>query len=173
MTLRSSLPNFLDLLLACVDSGLGLQSSIGHITEELKYASPELASEFSVCLQQIELGTSLEDAMGDLAERTGLDELRSLKTFIQQTHKFGSSMAGASARTRRYAPLSARDSRRRVSSEGSCENHDSNVAVYFPSRVCCVGWSRRNSNSTKHVGNANTWHKSFKRASSGPSNVKK
>lgn len=93
--LRRSLSDFLDLFVTCVESGQSLQTIIGHVAEELRPSHGELAAEFSICNRQIQLGNSLEVAIQDLAERTGLEDLRSLSTFVQQSQKFGATIGAA------------------------------------------------------------------------------
>jgi tight adherence protein C len=93
--LRRSLPDFLDLFVACVESGQALQATIGQVADELRLTHPELSAEFSVCSRQTQLGCTMEKAVADLAERTGLEELRSLSTFVQQSQRFGSTIGSA------------------------------------------------------------------------------
>lgn len=94
-TLRTSLSDFLDLFVACVESGMSLQSMIGTVSEELSATHPELSSEFTICNRQLQFGHSLEASMADLAERTGLDDLRSFSTFVQQSARFGATIGTA------------------------------------------------------------------------------
>lgn len=93
--LRRALPDFLDLFVACVESGMTLQATMGLVSEDLKLTHPEIAAEFNTCNRQIQFGSSMETAIYDLAERTGLEELRSFSTFVQQSHRFGTAMGGA------------------------------------------------------------------------------
>jgi tight adherence protein C len=95
LALRRSLPDFLDLFVACVESGLTLRAAIAQVTDELRKVHPELSEEFSVSNKQIEFGSTLETAMQDLAARTKLDELRSFSTFVQQAQRFGATMGAA------------------------------------------------------------------------------
>ncbi len=93
--LRRSLPDFLDLFVACMESGLSLQGAIVRVTGELRHALPELATEFTILLRQVDFGHTLEVALRDLAERTDMEELRSFSTFVQQSQRYGASLGGA------------------------------------------------------------------------------
>jgi tight adherence protein C len=93
--LRRSLPDFLDLVVTCLEGGLSMNAALKQVTEELRLAHPLLAGELTIVLHEMELGRSLEAGLAHLAERTGLDELRTLCTFVQQTVKFGTPMGDA------------------------------------------------------------------------------
>lgn len=93
--LRRSLPDFLDLIVTCLEGGLSMPGSLKQVTDELRLAHPLLAGELEVVLREMELGRPLEQALARLAERTGLEELRSMGTFVQQATKFGTAMAEA------------------------------------------------------------------------------
>lgn len=93
--LRTGLADFLDLMVACLEGGVGMQAAISQVADELRAPHPILASELLVVLREVEVGRSIEVALAHLAERTGLEELRSLATFVQQAQRFGSTMADA------------------------------------------------------------------------------
>lgn len=93
--LRKSLPDFLDLLLACTEGGMGIQAAIAEVVRELAIAHPELAAEFEIAQREMEIGRNLDVALQNLSERTALEELRSLMTFVQQSQKFGSTISEA------------------------------------------------------------------------------
>jgi tight adherence protein C len=93
--LRRSLPDFLDLIVACLGGGLSIQAALKQVTDELKIAHPELASELSITLREVELGVSLDHALHQLAIRTGLEELRTLRSFVHQTMKLGTTITDA------------------------------------------------------------------------------
>lgn len=102
-----SLPDTLDLLVTCVEAGLGLDSALARITQEIGLSAPELASELRLTTTEIQAGVARADAFRRLAERTGIEELRSLSAMIIQTEMFGTGIARAlrvhssSMRTRR------------------------------------------------------------------------
>ncbi len=93
--LRTSLADFLDLMVTCLEGGVGMQAAISQVADELRTPHPILATELLVVLREVEVGRSIEVALAHLAERTGLEELRSLATFVQQAQRFGSTMADA------------------------------------------------------------------------------
>ncbi len=93
--LRRSLADFLDLFVPGIEAGMPLQSVITFVSRELRPSHPELAAEFLVCDQQVQLGWTLESATADLAQRTGVDDLRSFHLFVQQSVQFGSTLGSA------------------------------------------------------------------------------
>jgi tight adherence protein C len=103
-----SLPDALDLLVICVEAGMGLDSAINKVAQELKMGSPELSDELQLMNLELRAGKQRTDALKNLALRTNLDEINSLTTLLVQTDKFGTSMADAlrvyseSYRTQRY-----------------------------------------------------------------------
>jgi tight adherence protein C len=98
----------MDLLVICVEAGMGLDSAISKVAEELGLGSPELSEEFHLMNLELRAGKQRAAALKNLALRTNLDEIRSLTTLLVQTDKFGTSMADAlrvysdSYRTQRY-----------------------------------------------------------------------
>jgi tight adherence protein C len=107
MAIGKSLPDTLDLLVTCVEAGLGLDAALGRITSEIGLSAPELSSELRQTTMEIEAGVVRAEAFRRLAERTGLEELRSLSAMVIQTELFGTGIARAlrvhssSMRTRR------------------------------------------------------------------------
>lgn len=93
--LNRSLPDALDLLVTCVEGGLSLESALQRVTEELRTAHPVLAGEMSVVQKQIEFGATPDAALRNFAERTDLESLGSLSTLLEQTRRFGTSLADA------------------------------------------------------------------------------
>lgn len=91
--LDHALPDALDLLVTCVEAGLGLDSALNRIADEVRLASPLLAAELSQTGLEMRAGLSRGDAMRRLANRTGLDELKYLASIIVQTEIFGTSVA--------------------------------------------------------------------------------
>jgi len=80
---------------ACLGGGLSVQAALKQVAEELKLAHPELSAELNIVLREIELGGTLDHALAQLAARTGMDELRTLRSFVQQTTKFGTTITDA------------------------------------------------------------------------------
>ena len=101
------LPDALDLMVVCVESGLGLDQAMRKVAEEMKKSYRVIADEFSLCNLQLQMGRARNDVLHDLGARTGVEDLRSLAAILIQADKFGSSIAQAlrvqsdSMRTRR------------------------------------------------------------------------
>jgi tight adherence protein C len=104
----NALPDALDLLVICVEAGMGLDSAIYRVAQETKLNHPELSDEFQLINLEMRAGKQRKDALKNLALRTNLEEINSLVTLLIQTDKFGTSMADAlrvyadSFRTQRY-----------------------------------------------------------------------
>jgi len=90
-----SLPDSLDLLITCLESGLGLEAALARITREIGLSAPELATELQQTTLEIQAGIVRADAFRRLADRTGLEDLRSLSAVLIQTEMFGTSVAHA------------------------------------------------------------------------------
>src|SRR5207253_1295665 len=88
-----SLPDTLDLLVTCVEAGLGLDAALARITSEIAPSAPELATELRLTTLEIQAGVPRAEAFRRLATRTGLEELRGLSAMIIQTELFGTSIA--------------------------------------------------------------------------------
>lgn len=91
--LRHSLPDFLDLVVTCLQSGMSFESSLQRVTDELRAAHPALATELLIVQREIDLGTRPELALRNFAERTDLEPARTLAAFVEQSRRFGSSIA--------------------------------------------------------------------------------
>jgi tight adherence protein C len=92
---RNSLPDFLDLVVTCLEGGLSFEGALQRVTDELQTAHPELAGEMRVVQREIELGKTPEEAIRNFAARADLEVLRSLSTLVEQARRFGSSMANS------------------------------------------------------------------------------
>jgi tight adherence protein C len=90
-----SLPDALDLLVVCVEAGLGLDAALRRVTEEMGDTTPELSGEFNLCLMQLQMGRPRREVLHDLGVRTGVDDVKSLVAILIQADKFGSSIAQA------------------------------------------------------------------------------
>lgn len=101
------LPDVLDLLVVCVESGLGLDQAMRRVSEEMKANQPVLCEELALCNFQLQMGRPRSEVLHELGHRTGVDDLRALAAILIQAEKFGSSIAQAlrvqsdSMRTRR------------------------------------------------------------------------
>jgi tight adherence protein C len=95
LELRKSLPDTLDLLVVCVEAGLGLNQALVRVAEEADRLSPEMSDELTVVNLEIRAGTPRDEAFRRLGERTGVDDVRSLTSMLMQTDRFGTSIADA------------------------------------------------------------------------------
>jgi tight adherence protein C len=91
--LQLSLPDGLDLLVICVEAGLGLDQSLMRVADELRIAHPELSEEFRLVNLEMRVGKTRLEALRELARRTGLEDLKSLVAMLIQTERFGTSVA--------------------------------------------------------------------------------
>jgi len=89
------LPDALDLMVVCVEAGLGLDQAMRKVSDEMKKTYRVLADEFSLCNFQLQMGRSRVEVLQELGYRTGVDDLRSLAAILIQADKFGSSIAQA------------------------------------------------------------------------------
>jgi tight adherence protein C len=90
--LRDGFPDALDLLVVCVEAGLGLTAAIQRVSDELKFSHPELGAEFAQVTAEMRAGVEREVALKSLAWRTGLEDIRGLVSLLIQTLKFGTSI---------------------------------------------------------------------------------
>ncbi|MEO6187111.1 MAG: type II secretion system F family protein [Steroidobacteraceae bacterium] len=91
--LRNGFPDALDLLVICVESGLGLAAAIERVSDELRFSHPELARELALVNVEMRAGVDREKALRSLSERTGLVDIRGLVSLLIQTLRFGTSVA--------------------------------------------------------------------------------
>jgi len=90
-----SLPDALDLLVVCVEAGLGLDAAMRRVSEELEETAPDACSEFALCNLQLQMGRPRREVLHDLGIRSGVDDMRALAAILIQADKFGSSIAQA------------------------------------------------------------------------------
>jgi len=88
-------PDALDLMVVCVEAGLGLDQAIGRVGEEIKIGHPDLGEEFQIVSLELRAGFTREQALRNLAERADLAEIRSLIALLIQTDRFGTSVGQA------------------------------------------------------------------------------
>jgi tight adherence protein C len=107
MKLDHGMPDALDLMVVCVEAGLGMTASIARVATEFARGNPVLASEFQLVTLEIRAGKGSTEALRSLGARTGLDDIKSLVAMLIQTERFGTSLADTlrvqadSMRTRR------------------------------------------------------------------------
>jgi tight adherence protein C len=91
--LRKGLPDALDLLVICIEAGLGLDQALLRVSQELHITHRELSEELQLVNLEIRLGKTRIDALRELARRTGLDDIKALVAMLIQTERFGTSIA--------------------------------------------------------------------------------
>jgi tight adherence protein C len=87
------LPNALDLMVVCVESGLGLDQAILQVSKELEHAHPEISEEFALVNLELKAGKRRVEALRNLSERTSSDDLRKLVAVLIQADRFGTGVA--------------------------------------------------------------------------------
>src|SRR6476619_2475473 len=92
---RWGLADALDLMVISIEAGLGLNAAMVKVSTELKEVHPDISDEFELANLEIRVGRDRDEALRNLAERTGVDDLRSLVAMLIQTDKFGTSIAKA------------------------------------------------------------------------------
>ncbi|MDD5207679.1 MAG: type II secretion system F family protein [Desulfobacterales bacterium] len=101
-------PDALDLMVVCVEAGMGLDAAIQRVGEEVALPHPDLGDELKVLNLELRAGKARQQALRSLADRTGIEDVKSLVTLLIQTDRFGTSVAQAlrvysdSFRTARY-----------------------------------------------------------------------
>ncbi len=91
--IRRSIPDCLDLLVVCVEAGVGIDSAMLRVSREMASLHPDLAAELLVVNRTMNAGITREDAMHGLWERTGVEELRGLASSMIQSDRLGTSIA--------------------------------------------------------------------------------
>lgn len=119
------LPDALDLLVVCVEAGLGLDAGMRRIAEELASGAPEICAEFAAANMQLQMGRPRREVLHDLGVRTGVDDVKALAAILIQADKFGASIAQAL----RVQSDSMRVKRRQIAEEKAAQTA---VKMIFP-----------------------------------------
>jgi tight adherence protein C len=127
--IRLALADALDLLVVSVEAGLGLDQALSRVGSELAFAYPDLADELHLINIELRAGKTRAEAMRNLADRTGVDDLSALVTMLIQTDKFGTSVAQA---LRVYSDT-LRTKRRQRAEEAAAKT---GVKMVFPLVFC-------------------------------------
>ncbi len=93
--LLHALPDALDLMVVCVEAGLGLDAAIARVGDEIKFAHEELSEEFNIMSLELRTGLGRIDALRNFSQRMDLDEIKSLVALLIQTDRFGTSVGQA------------------------------------------------------------------------------
>jgi len=91
--IRLSMPDALDLLVICVEAGLALDQALLRVSQELRIAHPQLSEELDLVSAEMRVGKTRIDALRELADRTGVDDVKALVAMLVQTDRFGTSIA--------------------------------------------------------------------------------
>lgn len=127
--IRLSLADMLDLLVVSVEAGLGLDAALQRVGQELAFAYPELADELRLINLELRAGKPRAEALRNLGDRTGVDDLQSLVTMLIQTDKFGTSVA----QSLRVYSETLRTKRRQRAEEAAAKT---GVKMVFPLVTC-------------------------------------
>jgi len=122
---RFGLPNALDLLVVCIESGLALDASLVRIGRELQESAPELSEELALLNLEVSAGKPREECLRNLGLRTGVEEVKSLVACIIQSSKFGTNLA----HSLRIHSESLREKRRQDAEERAAKT---TVKLLFP-----------------------------------------
>lgn len=125
MEIQKALPDALDLLVVCVESGMGLNQALLHVTEEIGPISRAMRAELTMLNLEIRTGTPRDEALHHLAERTDLPDVRSLVAMLVQTDRFGTSIA----RSLRLHAETMRTRRRQRAEEAAAKT---TIKLVFP-----------------------------------------
>ncbi|MBI4903281.1 MAG: type II secretion system F family protein [Acidobacteria bacterium] len=91
--IRRALPNALDLMVVCVESGLGLDQAILQVAKDLESAHPEISEEYALVNLELKAGKRRSEALRNMAERTAVDDLKKLVAVLIQADRFGTGVA--------------------------------------------------------------------------------
>jgi tight adherence protein C len=91
--LRRALPDALDLLVICVEAGLGLDQAMLRVSQELRVVHRELSEELQLVNLEMRVGKTRIEALRELARRTGIDDIKALVAMLAQTERFGTSIS--------------------------------------------------------------------------------
>jgi tight adherence protein C len=127
--IRRSLPDAMDLLVICVDAGLGMDQALLRVSSDLAISHPELEQEFGRVHLQQRAGIPRLDAWKDMAERARIPELASFVSMLTQTERFGTPVARALAR---FAE-DLRNARKQKAEEAAAKTK---VKIVFPLVFC-------------------------------------
>lgn len=120
-----TLPDALDLLVVCVESGLGLDAGMRKVTDEMKDHAKVMCEELSLANMQLQMGRPRREVLHDLGVRTGVDDVKSLAAILIQADRFGASIAQAL----RVQSDSMRTKRRQIAEEKAAKTA---VKLIFP-----------------------------------------
>ena len=127
----NAFPDALDLMLVCVEAGLGLEAAFARVGMEMTTSHPRLAEQFGAVVLELRAGRSHEDALRRMSDRAGADEIRAFATLLIQSTKLGSSIA----QTLRIYAAEMREKRRMRAEEKA---HRLPVLISIPLVACML-----------------------------------
>ena len=127
--IRLGLADALDLLVVSVEAGLGLDQALQRVGEEIAFAHPDLSDELRLINLELRAGKARSEALRNLGERTGVDDIISLVAMLVQTDKFGTSVA----QSLRVHSETVRTKRRQRAEEAAAKT---GVKMVFPLVFC-------------------------------------
>lgn len=127
--IRNGLPDALDLLTVCVEAGSALDQAVVKASQELQVSHPILAEELRLVTTEVRAGKPRLDAFRNLAQRTGVDDVRSLVSMLTQTDRFGTSIGDA-------LRVHSETSRTRRRQEAEERANKVGVKLVFPLALC-------------------------------------
>lgn len=129
--IQRAFPDALDLLVVCSEAGLSLDAAIQKVTSEIKFSQPLLAEEFNLVISEIRAGIDRKKAFANLSDRTGVEDIRGLMSSINQSMRFGSSIA----ETLRVYSDDFRDKRIQKAEESAAKIK---AKLIFPTAICLL-----------------------------------
>ncbi len=129
--IQDGLPDALDLIVVCVEAGSSLDHAILKASTELEIALPAIARELTIVATEVRAGKPRIQAFQDLAQRTGVDEVKALVAMLIQTDRFGTSVAQS---LRTHADTSRSKRRQRAEERASTVG----VKLVFPLALCLI-----------------------------------
>jgi len=127
--IRNGLPDAIDLLIVCIEAGSGIDQALARVAEELAIAYPALARELDMVGSEMRAGKPRMEAFKNFAERTKIDDVRSLVAMLVQTDRFGTSLGQA---LRTHAETSRTKRRQRAEEKAA----KLGVKLLFPLVFC-------------------------------------
>ena len=128
--LRKYFPDALDLLVVCCEAGLGLLESFQRVSRELQLSHPNLAYELGLVCSKVRYGLSLQQALQEFSNRTGLEDIKGLNSVIVQSLRLGTGVAS----TIRIYSDEYREKRLQAAEEQAAKL---GVKMIFP-MMCCI-----------------------------------
>jgi tight adherence protein C len=125
LEMRETLPDALDLLVVCVEAGMGVDAALNRVGKEQADQKLALGEEILLATQEMQAGAVRKEALSRMADRVGLEEVQALVTFLSQTEEFG----GSIARSLRIYAETMRDKRSQRAEEAA---RKSVIKLIFP-----------------------------------------